>query len=133
MRKRAPGPGKQPKTFTENQGVEHLLELSQKAVTKTDAEYQHRVDRSHAAKELRTEAKKERLKKKNEAKQSRNKPTRAAMVALLREKRREKSRTRKLQRKQREEAEAPQPSGPRSILKMPASRTTAPKKRVSFH
>lgn len=143
--KRAPGPGKQPKKFTEDQGMAHLLALSQHAVDKTDTEYQHRVDRTHAALSQRKESEKERRKKKMEAKKSSETPTRAAMLALLREKRRQKSRERKSHRRHRDEgaddadapgdADASAPGdGPRPILKSPSiRRDAAPKKRVSFH
>lgn len=129
--KRAPGPGKQPKSFTEDQGMAHLLALSEQAVSKTDSEYQHRVDRTHAAQEMRAQAEKERRKKKQEARSTSDKPTRAAMIALLREKRREKSRARKTQRRLRDEEPEEAPPGPRPILKT-RTRAEAPKKRVSF-
>lgn len=134
MPKRAPGPGRMRKNFPEQQGMAHVLALTQRAVEKADSEYQQRVDRSHAAKEVRLEAKKERQKRKVEEKSKSDVPTRADMVALLREKRREKTRERKSQRKQRDDDddddEEQEPSGPRSILKKDAQ--PKPKKRVSF-
>ncbi|WFD00570.1 hypothetical protein MYAM1_003321 [Malassezia yamatoensis] len=143
---RSPGPGKQPKKFTEDQGMSHLLALSKQAVDKTDDEYQHRIDRTHAVQEKRQLAEKEKRKKKQEAKSTSTKPTRSTMVALLREKHRQKSRERRERRHAERQATSarvseskpdsmPRSSEPRrSILKSSKSRSsTTPQKSVSFH
>ena len=144
--KRAPGPGKQPKKFTEDQGMSHLLALSKQAVDKTDTEYQHRVERTHLAQEKRAQAEKEKRRKKQEAKSTSTRPTKSAMMTLLKEKQRKKLRARRERRHAERQgalssesvaAQAPaaEPQNARrSILKKSTVRPAdASKKQVSFH
>lgn len=128
--KRAPGPGRQPKHFAEQQGMAHLLALTEQAVSKTDAEYQERVERHHHALEQRKAGQKQRVEHKKEEKKSAQ-PSRADIMAQLREKKREKARERRHHRKHREDEapEAKQRVGTPSILKTSGAK---PKKRVSF-
>ena len=125
--KATPATPRPPKRFAEQGGLAHLLELSEQAVNKKDAHFQQLLDREHAARSHAAAAKKERAQKKAAVKATKAAPTRADMVAMLREKRREKSRERK--RRRRTEAE-PWPKPEASV----ANAEDRPKKtkRVSF-
>lgn len=136
-------PSQRKPKYAEQEGLAHILALSQQAVEKKDAHFQKLLDKNHAVRSSITAAKKERQQRKLEARKSSDKPTRQSMMALLREKRRERSRERKRKRKSlAEEEESAEPreaspapasteAGPRSILKAPSKKATQ-KKRVSF-
>ncbi|WFD30440.1 hypothetical protein MSPP1_001459 [Malassezia sp. CBS 17886] len=93
-------PKRPPKVFSEDQGTQHLLALTQQAVAKKDTQYGSRVERSRA-------------------------PTRTTMMSLLKEKRREKTRERKLSRKQREATRGEQGDGREEATERTAARPTS--------
>lgn len=81
----APGPGKQPKVFSEALGLQHLLALTHEVTAKEDAKLQSRLQRNRDsaewAKRERVRREEERLAKKGKGPQAKRKAEEAMAAA----------------------------------------------------
>ncbi|WFD23233.1 hypothetical protein MEQU1_001921 [Malassezia equina] len=117
------------KQFSEQQGLAHILALSEQAVQKKDQQFQKTLEKDQAAREHVAELRKQQQQRKDLARQAKDTPSRSSMLKLLREKRRE--RTRERRRKRKEEAMGSDASVTPSQASQPEG-VRPKKKRVSF-
>ena len=88
------------KHFSEQQGLAHVLALSEQAVQKKDLQFQKSLEKNQAAREHIAERRKQQQQRKELARQAKDTPSRSSMLKLLREKRRERTRERRKKRKE---------------------------------
>lgn len=119
------------KHFSEQQGLAHVLALSEQAVQKKDLQFQKSLEKNQAAREHIAERRKQQQQRKELARQAKDTPSRSSMLKLLREKRRE--RTRERRKKRKEEAMGSDPAAASSQpTQAPPEGARPKKKRVSF-
>ena len=108
-----------PKRFTEQGGLEHILELSQQAVSKKEQHFSRLVAQDKASRESVAQRERERAARKEAVRQSDSRiPSRTEIMEQLKERKREKTRARKEARRKRAAPENPEtPEPPTSILK----------------
>ncbi|WFD19617.1 hypothetical protein MCAP1_001851 [Malassezia caprae] len=115
------------KHFSEQQGLAHVLALSEQAVQKKDLQFQKTLEKNQASREHIAERRKQQQQRKELARQAKDTPSRSSMLKLLREKRRE--RTRERRKKRKEEAIGTQAP---AATQHPPENARPKKKRVSF-
>lgn len=122
-----------PKRFTEQGGLDHILSLSQQAVSKKEQHFNRLVAQGKASRESVAQRERERAARKEAVRQSDSRmPSRTEIMEQLKERKREKTRARKEARRKRAAPENPEtPEPPTSILKN-GKGTTRKRKTVSF-
>ncbi|WFD35338.1 hypothetical protein MCUN1_002189 [Malassezia cuniculi] len=117
-----------PKKFAEQGGLEHMLALSQRVVAKKEQHFERLIAQGKATRESVAQRDRERKARKAAARKGDDTPTRADIVAQLKERQRHKTRERKEARKQRAEPE----TVPILQKRKQGASAEQPKKRVTF-